>query len=82
MNAFKYPKSSGWGQALCSGTQQQDKGQWAQTAAQKVPPEREEEVLSCEGGRALAQIAGGISSADIQDLPGCLTVQSSVGNLL
>jgi len=40
--------SGGWGQTLFSGAQQQDKGQWAQTEAQEVLSEHEEEfrVLS------------------------------------
>jgi len=49
--------SGGWGQTLFSGAQQQDKGQWAQTEAQEVPPEHEEELLPSEGDGALAQAA-------------------------
>ena len=43
----------GGGRALFGGAQRQDEEQWAQTAAQGVPSEREEELLCCEGGRAL-----------------------------
>jgi len=57
--------SGGWGQTLFSGAQQQDKGQWAQTEAQEIPPEHEEELLPSEGDGALEQAAqggcGGIS---------------------
>jgi len=37
------------GQTLFSGAQQQDKGQRAQTEAQEVPAEHEEEFLPSEG---------------------------------
>ena len=37
--------SGGWGHALLSGAQRQDKGQWAQTEAEEVPSEHEEELL-------------------------------------
>ena len=40
----------GRGQAPVSGAQRQDKGQRAQTAAQEVPSEDEEELLYLEGG--------------------------------
>ena len=50
--------SGGRGLALCGGAQRQDKGPRAQTAAQEVPSEREAELLSLEGGRALAQLPG------------------------
>ena len=49
--------SGEWGQALSSGAQWQDKGQWAQTEAQEVPSEHEEELLPSEGDGALAQAA-------------------------
>jgi len=66
--------SGGWGQTLFSGGQQQDKGQWAQTEAQEVPSEHEEEFLHSEGDGAqekTARIGCGASlSGDIQDLPG------------
>jgi len=78
--------SGGWGQALFSGVQQQDKGQWAQTEAQEVPSEHEEEFLPSEGDRALekaAQGGCGVSfSGDIQDLPGQGPLQPTVGDLL
>ena len=76
--------SGGWGQTLFSGAQWQDKGQWAQTEAQEVPSEYEEELLSSEGDGALAQAAQGgcgVSfSGDIQDLPGQGPVQPAVGD--
>ena len=46
------PDSFQW----CPGAQQQDKGQWAQTEAQEVPSEHEEELPS-EGDGALEQVA-------------------------
>ena len=75
--------SEGWGQTLFSGAQWQDKGQWAQTEAQEVPSEHEEEVPS-EGEGALEQAAQGgcgVSfSGDIQDPPGHGPVQPAVGD--
>ena len=51
--------SRGWGQTLFSGAQRQDKGQWAQTEAEEVPSEHEEEFLPSEGDGALEQAAQG-----------------------
>ena len=42
-----------------SGAQWQDKGQWAQTEAQEVLSEHEEELLPSEGDGALEQVAQG-----------------------
>jgi len=76
--------SGGWGQALFSSAQQQDKGQWAQTEAQEVPSEHEEEFVPSEGDGALEQAAQGgcgVSfSGDIQDLPGQVPLQPTVGD--
>jgi len=76
--------SGRWGQALSSGAQQQDKGQWAQTEAEEAPPEPEEELLPSEGDGALAQAAHGgcgVSfSGDIQDPPGQGPLQPAVGD--
>ena len=87
INVYKYLKggvSGGWGQALFSGAQWQDKGQWAQTEAQEVPSEHEEELLPSEGDGALAQAAQGgcgVSfSGDIQDPPGGGPLQPAVGD--
>ena len=60
------------------------RGNWAQTEAQEVRPEHEEELLPSEGDGALEQAAqggGGVSfSADIQDPPGQGPVQPAVGD--
>jgi len=41
-----------WGQTPFSSAQRQDKGQWAQTEAQEVPSEHEEELVHSEGDGA------------------------------
>jgi len=76
--------SGGRGQTLFSGAQRQDKEQWAQTEAEEVPAEHEEELLHSEGDGALDQAAQGgcgVSfSGDIQDLPGRGPLQPALGD--
>jgi len=76
--------SGGWGHALFSSAQQQDEGQWAQTEAQEVLSEPEEELLPSEGNGALEQAPQGgcgVSfSGGIQDPPGQGPVQPAVGD--
>jgi len=71
------PDSFQW----CPVTRQ---GQWAQTEAEEVPAEHEEELLPSEGDGALEQVAqeccGFSFSGDIQDLPGQGPVQPAVGD--
>ena len=67
-----------------SGAQRQDKGQWAQTEAQEVPSEHEEELLYFKDDGALEQAAqGGCGVSffgDTQNLPGRSPVQPAVGD--
>ena len=76
--------SGGWGQTLFSGAQWQDKGQWAQTEAQEVPSEHEEELLPSEYDGALEQASQGgcrVSfSGDMQDPTGRSPLQPAVGD--
>ena len=76
--------SRGCGETLLGGAQWQDKGQRAQTEAQEVRSEHEEELLHSEGDRALEQVAqrvcGFSFSGDIQDPPGQGLVQPAVGD--
>ena len=74
--------SGGWGRTLFSTPQREDKGQWAQTEAQEVPSEDEEELLPSEGGGALEHVAqrGCYLLGDIQDPPGQGPVQPAVGD--
>jgi len=69
--------SGGWGQTLFSGAQRQDKGQRAQTEAEEVPAEDEEELLPSEGNRALAQAAQGGCGVSFS---GCGPVQPALGD--
>jgi len=75
--------SGGWGQTLCSGAQRQDKGQWAQTEAEEIPSEHEEELHS-EGDKALDKVAQrgcGISFfGGIQDPTGRGPVQPALSD--
>ena len=98
INAYEYLKyrsqclklskgweSNGWGQALFSGVQQQNKGQWAQIGTLEVPYKHEEEILYHEGDGALEQTVQrgcGVSSGDIQNPLGLLSVQLTLGNPL
>jgi len=76
--------SGGRGQTLFSGAQQQDKGQRAQTEAEEVPSEHEEELLPSEVDGAQEQAAQrdcGVSfSGDIQDPPGQGPLQPALGD--
>ena len=75
--------SGGWDQTLFSSAQRQDKGQLAQTEAQEVPSEHEEELLPSEGDGALEQTAQGgfgVSFGDTEDAPRQGPVQPSVGD--
>jgi len=62
------------GQALFSGAQQKNKGQWVQTEIQEVPYKHEKKMHYCEGYRALKQATQRHCrvpfSGDIQNLPG------------
>ena len=62
INAYKYLKGvcqEDRAKLFSSGAQRQDKGQRAQTEAEEVPAEDEEELLPSEGDGALAQAAQG-----------------------
>jgi len=64
----------GWGQALSSGAQCQDKRQWTQTGIQGVSPERQQIFFQCTGAGLLAWAAQRLWSLlleDLQKLPGC-----------
>ena len=57
--AYKYLKGrcqEDGAKLFFSGAQRQDKGQWAQTEAQEVPCEQEEELLPSEGDGALERL--------------------------
>ncbi|KAJ7403055.1 hypothetical protein BTVI_80997 [Pitangus sulphuratus] len=76
INVYKYLKG-GWqrmDQALLGGAEQKDNGKLAESDAQEIPPEYEEELLSCTGDRALEQVAQrgcGVSlTGDCQELSG------------
>jgi len=69
---------------LFNSAQRQDKGQRAQSEAEEVPAEHEEELLPSEGDGALEQAAqGGCGfsfSGGIQGPPGRGPVQPAVGD--
>jgi len=75
ISAYKYLQGGCQedGAKIFSSAQRQDKGQWAQTEAEEVPSEHEEELLPSEGDGALEQVAQGgcgVSfSEGIQDSP-------------
>lgn len=62
--------------------QQQDEGQWAKTATQKVPHKCAKELLHREGDGALEQAVESSSLQTFWDLPGWFPVQPAVRNLL
>ena len=72
--------SGGRAQTLFSGAQRQDKGQWAQTEAEEVPAEHEEELLPSDGDGALPRLPRELFSGDIPDPPGRGAVQPAVGD--
>ena len=70
------------GQTFFSGAQRQEKGQRAQTEAEEVPAELEEELLHSEGDKPLEQAGQrgcGHSSGDFQHSSGWSPVQPVVG---
>ena len=74
-----------FGQSLFSGLWGQDKGQWQQNRAQKVPHQHVKELIHGEGDGALGQAAQGgcgVSSGDIKGPSGHLPVQPALGKLL
>ena len=77
--------SGGRGQTRSSCAQRQDKRQWAQTEAQEVPSEHEEELLYFEGDRALEPVVqrscGFPFCGGIQNLPGQGPVQPALCDL-
>ena len=86
INAYKYLQGGCQedGARLFSGAQRQDKGQWAQTEAEEVLSEHEEELLYSEGDGALEQAAQrscGVSfSGDNQDPPERRPVLPALGD--
>jgi len=76
-------ESSGWGQALSSDVQQQDKRQQAKTGIQQAAYKHKDEFLYCQSDRALEQAAHrgcAVSfSGNIQNMPGHSPGQPPIG---